>query len=103
MKMIINGLVLTLLTAMTAQASTLPCTQVEAQFIGIIAKTTESVTKKSCAVQIKFSSFDSSATCPLDIEEVIDEDIMTSKCDLKVGESVSGILIYDGKKTFIED
>jgi hypothetical protein len=76
------------------------CTQVEAQFIGTVKKVTK--TQAACSVQVQFSSYDSSAVCPLEIEEVLDQDVLTSRCDLNVGDAVSGILVNNGQKTYIE-
>lgn len=84
---------------MSASIYSQACTQIEAQFMGTVKKVTQS--KDSCSIQIQFSSYDSSIMCPLEIEEVIDQNI-EARCGLQVGDAVSGVLVNDGKKTYIE-
>ncbi len=96
MKKVVCALALVLSASVYSQA----CTQVEAQFIGTVKKVIK--TQNTCAVQVQFSSYDSSAVCPLEIEEVTGQDLLTSRCDINVGDAISGVIVDDGQKTYIE-
>lgn len=97
MKKIVGLLALVLATSITSQA----CQQYEAQFIGKVVKS-EKVSADTCAVQISYSSFNSSIMCPLDISEVEDKKVLTSQCDKKTGETISGIIVDAGAQLYIE-
>lgn len=97
MKKIFGVLALTVLTTLSAQA----CDQFEAQFIGKLVKL-DKAADSTCQVEIDFSSFSSSVICPLDISDVRGRVISSPYCDKKVGETISGILVDDGEKVYIE-
>jgi aerobic-type carbon monoxide dehydrogenase small subunit (CoxS/CutS family) len=97
MKQMIGLFVLVLTTSITSQA----CSQYEAQFIGKVVKI-ERTSADACTVQIDFSSFNSSIMCPLDISEADDKEITTTQCDKKAKDTISGILVDDGEKLFVE-
>lgn len=97
MKKIVGLFALVLATSITSQA----CQQYEAQFIGKVVKI-EKASAGSCTVEINYSSFNSSIMCPLDISEVNNKDVVTTQCDKKAGETISGILVDDGAQLYIE-
>lgn len=97
MKKIVGLFIFVLATVVTTQA----CQQYEAQFIGKLVKT-EKVTSNTCKVQISYSSFNSSIICPLDISDVESKEVLTTQCDKKAGETISGVLVDDGTQLFVE-
>lgn len=97
MKKIVGLFALVLVTSITSQA----CQQYEAQFIGKVTKS-EKVSANTCAVEISYSSFNSSITCPLDISDVESKSVLTSQCDKVAGSTISGILVDDGSQLYVE-
>ena len=97
MKKMIGLFALVLATSVTSLA----CSQYEAQFIGKVIKI-EKTSANTCAVQIDFSSFNSSIMCPLDISEAEGREITTTQCDKKAKDTISGILVDDGETLTIE-
>lgn len=79
------------------------CPQMEAQVAGKIISITENRNEGGCLVRIKFTSFQSHALCPIDIDDAINADIRTNRCDLKVGDYVATYLISKKWKLQLED
>jgi hypothetical protein len=97
MKKIVGLLTVILMISATSQA----CQQHEAQFIGQVVKI-KKVTADTCRVEINYSSFISSIMCPLDISSVESKSVLTTECNKKVGQTISGILVDDGHQLYIE-
>ena len=97
MKKILGLFALVLATSITSHA----CQQYEAQFIGKVVKS-EKVSADTCKVEISYSSFNSSIMCPLDISDVDSKEVLTSQCDKKANDTISGILVDDGAQLYIE-
>lgn len=97
MKKIVGLFAIVLATSITSQA----CQQYEAQFIGKVVKS-EKISAKNCLVEISYSSFNSSITCPLDISEVDSKEVLTTQCDKQPDDTISGVLVNDGGQLYID-
>ncbi len=79
------------------------CPQMEAQIAGNITEIKENQNAQDCLVRIKFTSFQSHALCPIDIEDAIKSEIRTDRCDLKVGDYVATYLVSKKWVLFLEN
>lgn len=80
-----------------AAQSTFACTE-EAQFVSVVKKVTP-LNSRECLIELNINlnqanqSYNPSLMCPLDIGEVYDHGFVSSQCDYKVGDQISGYLV----------
>lgn len=84
-------------------SSAFACTQ-EAQFSSVVKKVTK-INATQCQIDLDLNlsagdTYNPSFMCPLDIEEVYENGFISTRCNLKAGDAVSGYLVKQGNKVY---
>lgn len=89
------------LTAMT-QSHAFVCKQYEAQVIGkVVSKTINE--NGECALKVSLWQVNEHIMCPLSKGEIENTEITGSySCSFETGDDFSGIVVNDGKTTFLD-
>ncbi|MFL5815152.1 MAG: hypothetical protein ACJ763_16365 [Bdellovibrionia bacterium] len=98
-----RNLILGLLLVSAYSASA--CEIERAQFIGKVKNHYDVMTSENssvCYYQIEFKMFNPAYDCPLTPGEISTVEYLDSKCALKSGDQVSGVIAKSGEYTYIE-
>ena len=81
------------------------CDTFEAQFIGEVESVSE--TAQGCSVKLSsdFKFYAVHVLCPLYESDLVENEINVSSCDLKKGDQISGVAVYDQEsgELYLED